>query len=557
MNIPIAHNKQGVSIMKYWYIMIYCYANVMLCSDASDHFSKGVTAFNNKDFVAAQEHFEIVNNLSPDIPDLLYNLASCYIKTEKKDDAILLLRRVIKLNPSSANAYIKLLELLPRNNKNEQLVEIRTSFLQHCHNNYEAHIAFARYYKDIEQFDLCIEHYKKVMKIRPHDLISHFELAIAYTIIGQTEEAIKLYDTILGFNPNNAPVIYNKGYALKMQGSCDQAIACYKEVLRIDPDYDAAHFALGMAYLSKGDFEQGWKQHARFLKQVDRNGDQLRSFLADETTQGKTILLRPEGGLGDSINFIRYAQELKKYGCNVVVAVPKSLYTLFRNCPGIDLLLKVGEPLRCHIDDHTTLMSIPAILYSHEHTLPEFRPYIFPDQELIDYWHEQLKDDTNFKIGICWEASVYNDSSRPPVARRGMPLETLYILSEIEGISLYSLQQHDGVEQLKNLPSHVTIHQFDETFDKAHGSFMDTAAVMHNMDLIISVDTAIAHLAGAMGRPVWLMLPYATDWRWIAHETRSPWYPTMQIFQQPKPFDWKSVVSDIFWNLVDMVNREQ
>lgn len=527
----------------------------MLCNNASDLFSKGVTAFNNKDFITAQEHFERVNNLSPNIPDVLYNLASCYIKTEKKDDAIVLLRKVIKLNPSSAHAYITLLELLPKNNKDEQLIELRTSFLQHCHENYEGHVAFARYYKDIEQFDLSIEHYKEIIKNRPQDIMSLFELAIAYTMIGQTQEAIKLYDTMLTFNPNNAPVIYNKGYAFKMEGSCDQAITCYKKVIDIDPNYDAAHFALGMAYLSKGDFQQGWKQHTRFLKQVDRNGDRLREFLQNGTTQGKTILLRPEGGLGDSINFVRYAQELKKYGCNVVVAVPKPLYTLFKNSPGIDLLLKVGDPLHCTIDDHTTLMSIPAILYSHEQALPEFKPYIFPDEKLVNYWHEQLKDDTNFKIGICWEASVYNDSSRPPVARRGMPLETLYILSEIEGISLYSLQQHDGIEQLKRLPPYVKIHQFDETFDKAHGDFMDTAAVMQHMDLIISVDTAIAHLAGAMAKPIWLMLPYATDWRWLAHQTESPWYPTMKIFQQPKPFDWKSIANDIFWNLIDMVNH--
>lgn len=544
--------------MKKWYIIAYCYVSITICDTAADHFSKGVAAFNNHDFVTAQEHFEKANSLSLDIPEILYNLAQCYIKNEKKNEAIPLLRRIIELSPSYVNAYIRLIDLLPKDHINKELLEeLHSKLLRYCPDNNEAHLTFARHCKDIEQFDLAIAHYKESIKIKPRDYIAHFELAIAYTLIGQTEAAISIYDTILAIQPDNVPIIYNKGYALKMQGSCDEAIACYKEALRIDPHYDAAHFALGMGYLSKGDFQQGWKQHTRFLKQVDRNGDQLRSFLANGTTQGKTILLRPEGGLGDSINFIRYAQELKKYGCNVIVAVPKPLYELFKNCHGIDVLLKVGDPLRCHIDDHTTLMSIPAILYAHEQALPEFKPYIFPDQELVAYWHEKLKHDTNFKIGICWEASVYNDSSRPPVARRGMPLETLYILSEIDGISLYSLQQHDGVEQLKNIPSFVNIHQFDETFDKEHGSFMDTAAVMHNMDLIISVDTAIAHLAGAMGKPIWLMLPYATDWRWIAHETRSPWYPTMQIFQQPEPFDWKSVVNAIFWNLVDIIKQQQ
>lgn len=493
-------------MMKYWFLILCCYTSIALCDDS---------------------------------------------------DEIELLKRTIKLNPECNNAYSQLLELLKKEDNRDQIEELRQQLLS-CKqkNNAEQHLAFARYYKDVEQFDLSIEHYKRAMEIEPNSLTIYFELAVVYTIIGQTEPAIHLYDIILKNYPTNVPVIYNKGYALKMQGSCDEAIACYEEALRIDPNYDAAHFALGMAYLTKGDFKKGWKQHERFLKQVDRNGDRLRQFLSEGTAQGKTILLRPEGGLGDSINFIRYAQELKKYGVNVVVAVPKPLYQLFKNCPGIDLLLKVGDPIRQGFDDHTTLMSIPAILYSHEQALPEFKPYIFPDQELVTYWGDYLKHDQNFKIGICWEASVYNDISRPPAARRGMPLEALYVLSEIKGVSLYSLQQHDGVEQLKNIPPYVKIHTFDETFDKDHESFMDTAAVMQHMDLIISVDTAIAHLAGAMGRPVWLMLPYATDWRWIAHSTISPWYPTMRIFQQPKPFDWQSVVENVFWSLVNITENE-
>jgi len=415
-----------------------------------------------------------------------------------------------------------------------------------------AHLALARKYKSAEQFDASIEHYLKAIEAEPHNKGIGFELAIVYTLIGQTKNAIRLYDEILHIHPDNITAIYNKGYTLKMEGSCDEAIACYKRALQLNSTYNEAHFALGMTYLNKGDYERGWKQHARFLKQVDRNGDKLRVYLKEGKVRGKTILLRPEGGLGDSINFIRYARELKKYGCKVVVAVQKPLYKLLKNCPGIDQLMSLGDSL-CPFDDHTTLMSIPAILYSHEHQLPTFQPYVFPDPELVTYWGEYLKHDTNFKVGICWEASVYNDSSRPPVARRGMPLEALYLLSEIEGITLYSLQQHDGIEQLNDIPPYVKIHRFDETFDKDHESFMDTAAVMQHLDLIISVDTAIAHLAGAMERPVWLMLPWATDWRWLAHQTTSPWYPTMRIFKQPEPFDWESVVHEIFWALTDIV----
>ena len=413
----------------------------------------------------------------------------------------------------------------------------------------KAHADFARQCKDAERFPLCIENFLKAIEFDPNNVTYRFELAIAYTIIGETQKAIYLYEELTRAIPNNTTIIYNTGYAYKMQGDNDKAIELYKRTIALDQNYDAAHFALGMAYLSKGDFENGWKLHTRYLKQVDRNAEKLRSFFAQGTTHGKRILLRPEGGLGDTLNFIRYARELKRYGIHVIVSVQEPLYPLLKQCNYIDELLRTGDFLPS-VHDHTTLMSIPAILYDHEHALPAFSPYVSPDPQLVSYWAKQLAGDTNFKIGLCWEASVYNDSSRPPAARRGMPLERYYLLAEVPHVSFYSLQQADGLEQIANIPPYFKLNVFDENFDKAHGSFMDTAAVMQQLDLIITVDTAIAHLAGAMGKPVWLLLPWATDWRWIAHQTTSPWYPTMRIFQQPKPGDWETPLQEIFLELL-------
>ena len=257
------------------------------------------------------------------------------------------------------------------------------------------------------------------------------------------------------------------------------------------------------------------------------------------------MLLRPEGGLGDTIQFLRYAKKLNQCGVRVIASVQKELYQLIRNCDYIDEFLKTGDRINVAYDDSTTLMSIPAIWYQYAEEIVQEIPYIHPDPALTLYWFEQLKKDTNFKIGICWGASAHNDSSRAPVARRSIPLELLYPLHDIPGVSLYSLQRFDGEEQLDELPNNIIIHTFGEDFDKTFGPFMDSAAIIQNLDLVISVDTATAHLAGALGKPVFLMLPYSTDWRWIAHRTDTPWYPTMLIFKQPKPFDWQSVVQKV------------
>jgi len=382
---------------------------------------------------------------------------------------------------------------------------------------------------------------------------NYFSLAYTYLQEGRVDDAIAAYQALLQQMPNTVPAIYNMGYALKMRGEVPAAIACYKKAIALDPNYDAAQFALGHAYLHNGDFTAGWKQHERYLQQSGKNAPELRALLKNNSIAGKTVLLVPEGGLGDTINFIRYAQLLKEEGAHVIAQIQKPLVPLLSRCPFIDQIVPSGSPRPAH-DAWSTLMSLPAVFNSDEDTIPKNIPYIFPPETVVSRWKERLAHDKNFKIGICWQADVFNDSSRLPVARRGIPLEKLYPLADISGVSIYSLQKFDGTEQLKTIPATCQITCFDEsTFDITHGAFMDTAAVMQHLDLVISVDTAISHLAGALGIPIWLLLPYSTDWRWIAHRTDSPWYPTMRIFKQSAPFDWDTVMSDLLLELIERV----
>jgi hypothetical protein len=278
--------------------------------------------------------------------------------------------------------------------------------------------------------------------------------------------------------------------------------------------------------------------------QSGKNGDKLRSLLNKNAIAHKKILLRPEGGLGDTLNFVRYAERLKDMGADVIVACQKQLIPLLSRCTYIDHLIACGTALPEYEAD-ATLMSLPAIFNDTDQSAPKKIPYLYADPALVAYWQQKLAADTNFKIGICWQVDVHNDASRIPIARRGCPLNYFATLSTIPGISFYSLQKYDGTEEISTISTDFQLHTFDD-LDETVGPFMDTAALMKNLDLIITVDTAIVHLAGGLGCPVWLLHPYATaDWRWLAHRTDSYWYPTVRIFKQQEPFDWEGVMKRV------------
>jgi tetratricopeptide (TPR) repeat protein len=399
-------------------------------------------------------------------------------------------------------------------------------------------------YQKNEQFTEAINCYTTIVKNEPHNISAIFNLGCCYLALGDGEKALTAFDTVLRLNSQALPALYNKGFTHKTMGDINTAIEIYKQIIKANPEYEPAQLGLGFAYITQGNFELGWEQHERHLKQSGKNGDALRSLLNNNKVAHKRILLRPEGGLGDTLNFIRYAERLKNMGAGIIVACQKQLVPLLSRCRYIDHLITCNTSLP-EYDADATLMSLPAIFNDDDSTVPKNIPYLFADPALIAYWKKQLTADTNFKIGICWQADVHNDTSKLPIARRGLPLASFTPLSTIEGVSLYSLQKYDGVEQLAGLPSNFSLHSFDNLDDNS-GPFMDTAALIKNLDLVITVDTAIAHLAGGLGAKVWLLHPYATsDWRWICDRTDSYWYPTLRIFKQQKPFDYDGIIQEV------------
>jgi tetratricopeptide (TPR) repeat protein len=400
-----------------------------------------------------------------------------------------------------------------------------------------------------ENYDTARTHLFEVASWQLDDTQTLFRLGLNCIKIGEFQKSVVAFKRILNRDPNNVTVLYNTGYALKNDGQSDEAILYYKKVLERNPNNDAANLALGYAYLNKGDFTNGWVQHERYLKNFGKYASELRALLANTTVAehalaGKRILLTPEGGLGDTINFIQCAQLLRYQGASVIASVQKPLFKLLQSCTCVDEVI-TGLPTGFKYDARVTYMSLPAALYLDETTMPKHNPYLHADLLLVDFWKKKLAHDTSFKVGVCWQADLPHDESRLPVARRSIPLALLAELADIPDVTLYSLQTHEHNTACTAPEIAGKIQTFEYKIDTEHGPFMDTAALIANMDIVITVDTATAHLAAALGKPTWLLLPYATDWRWIAHRTDSPWHPTMRIFKQAKPFDWQSVINDV------------
>ena len=290
-----------------------------------------------------------------------------------------------------------------------------------------------------------------------------------------------------------------------------------------------------------GDFEKGWSEYEwrwRCSTVLPRPFPQ--PLWQGEPLDGRTILLHAEQGLGDTLQFVRYAPMVKQRGAEVIVSCQKPLLSLLKSCPGIDSLLPQASVVP-QFDVQASLMSIPSIFGTTLATIPSEVPYLSANADLAEHWRERLRSLQGFKIGINWRGRPGNPSER----HRGIPLRAFAPLARLPGVRLISLQKGPGWEEIAAAAENVPVVDLGRALDEAAGPFMDTAAIMHNLDLVITSDTVIAHLAGALGVPVWVALPFVPDWRWLLEREDSPWYPTMRLFRQKRPGEWDEVFERI------------
>jgi tetratricopeptide (TPR) repeat protein len=373
---------------------------------------------------------------------------------------------------------------------------------------------------------------------------------------GENELALESFYAIFAISDQFSEVHHNIGFTLaERYGDHARALKYYEQALALNAKNIETHFCAALSYLACGNLATGFKEYEyRWHRGINNSRNFLEplSNLWDGKAPlyGKTIVLRAEQGLGDTLQFIRYALLLKQQGAFVVAEVQNQLVPLLKHCGYLDQVIAIGSSLPL-FDYQIPLMSLAHLMKTTLATVPATIPYLYPKEELCREWHQQLQAETRFKIGICWHGDMAHGSAK------FMPLREFIPLLKRPDVKVYSLQLYNGLEQLKELPEGVQLEQFPESFDKKRGSFMDTAAVMKNLNLVITVDTSIAHLAGGLGVPVWVVLPFPAEWRWLMHRCDSPWYPTMTVFRQAVQNQWQPVMQSMLKVLDELIRLKQ
>lgn len=390
----------------------------------------------------------------------------------------------------------------------------------------------------LKRYDEALASCDKALTINPDHADAHCNRGVALEALKRYDEALASYDRALEIKPDFAKALRNRGNALQALKRYHEALVCYDKALTIRPDDAEAHWNASLCLLVTGDFERGWKEHEWRWKWNDftsaRRSFPQPQWLGREDLAGKTILLHFEQGLGDTIQFSRYARALARKGARVILEVQPTLKSLLSELEGTYQVVGLGEALP-EFDFHCPLLSLPLAFDTRPETIPAEVPYLSAAAAMVGKWERRLPRKDAPRVGIAWSGSPGHKNDR----NRSIALGRLAAAFAGLGVAPVSVQNMVRPEDESALAADI-LH-----FGAELEHFSDTAAVVSLMDLVISVDTSVAHLAGALGKPVWILLPFAADWRWLADREDSPWYPTAKLFRQPAIGDWDSVLDKL------------
>jgi Tfp pilus assembly protein PilF len=374
---------------------------------------------------------------------------------------------------------------------------------------------------------------RRAVELEPGYANAHCNLGNAFEEQGKIDEAVALYRRALELDPGYFDALNNLGYALRLQGKLGESLAVYERALEVKPDNPQARMSRGLCWLQMGDLERGWTEFEWRLKCQEFSIPEFRQLRWDGSAlAGRSILLYADHGLGDSIQFIRYARLVKARGGRVIVTCRQPLVRLAATCEGVDQVVEEGSSLP-EFDVYAPLMSLPMIFETRLSNVPAVVPYLTPDADLIARWRQELGPRGQCDVGIAWQGNPRFRGDR----HRSFPLARFEPLTRIDGVRLFSLQRGFGANQIGELNGQFAVADVGSRFS----DLMDTAAVMSNLDLLITSDSSLAHLAGAIGVPIWVAIPIAADWRWLTDREDNPWYPTMRLFRQKARGDWDEV----------------
>ena len=534
-----------------------------------DWFRRANRSFMQRDYPDALACYRRAIALAPETPELHFNLGNTFLELQNWDEAVVCFQRTLSLSPGFTDAHVNLgiahYELksidsaIASYRKASELAPGRADILYNlglaCQETGRSGEAIACYRRALEarpdfveahhnlghalqeagELDAAAEAYGHALAHRPDYADAHYNLGRLRHLQHRLPEAVESYGEALRHCPDHHQACNNTGKACQDQGRIDAAIAWYRRALSLKPDYAEARFNLATAQLLNGEFVEGWQNYEARWARSD-----WRRFYPRRLPQpawdggpldGKTILVHSEQGLGDMLQFARYLPMVKARGGRVVFETRAALIELFRGWACLDDVVPVTPPeaeLKIEFDVYAPLLSLPRLFGTVLDSIPLRVPYVAADPGRVSAWAPRIQGD-DLRVGLVWAGTATDP-------RRATPLAWFAPWSAIPGVRMFGLQKGPAADLLEREgpPPGMTIDNLGPEF----GDFADTAAAIAHLDLVVSIDTSVAHLAGAMGKPVYLLLPHVPDWRWLLDRTTSPWYPTMRLMRQESPADW-------------------
>ena len=462
---------------------------------------------------ATTEALELIGaalKLKPDAPEALFNYGKVLNSAGRLEEALAAYERALSVRPDYVAARTARAEAL--NIQGNRL-------------------------REAGHFEKALTCYDRALADTPHYADALNNRAVALWSLGRFDDALAGFDAALAAKPGYVEAHYNRGNVLRDMLRLDEAMQSFDRAIALDPDFAPAYRNKGFCALLQGDFVQGlplYEWRKRLDSPIEARSYRQPLWTGAEDIQGKTLFLYCEQGLGDAIQFYRFVVPLLQRGAQVILSVQDSLLRLLEDAsPKVELVGAATVPAA--FDYHIPLMSLPLALRLTVASIPAGTPYLKAEPGRAARWRSRIGEE-GFKIGISWQGA------RGGVTSRAMPLRCFEGLSEIPGVRLISLQKGFGTEQLGDLPA---VEALGDAFDAGPDAFLDCAAALQGLDLVITLDSALAHLAGALGRPVWVALKRVPDWRWFLGGSDSVWYPSMRLFRQKTDGDWTGVFAEM------------
>ncbi|SMH41067.1 tetratricopeptide repeat protein [Azospirillum agricola] len=481
--------------------------------------------------------------LDRSLADGFNNLANALTDRQLYGEAADALTRLVALRPQAVEQRLLLANTLMKAGRPADAVDALNALLRIDGRNAPALNNLGVCLRKLKRNEEAEAAYRRALEIAPDDagMLSNYGTLLME--LERTDDAIALFRTAIGHKPDFGEAHLNLGLAYRSQMRLAEAVPAMREGVRLCPDLPEAHAGLGELLLLDGQLEEGFREYDWRSRMADFPSPR-RDFTAPRWDgvfrPGLTLLVHDEQGVGDTMQFVRFAQIAQARGARVIVECNTQLTRLLDGMPGVDRVIGRTSPLPPH-DAHVPLLSLPQELGISLDTIPAEVPYLRTEPGLVSHWGERLAalpaSGTGLRVGLVWAGSPEHKNDR----NRSLALARLAPLAGVANARFVSLQKGAGAGQAANPPPGMELVDLGPEI----GNFADTAAILQHLDLLVTVDTSVAHLAGALGRPVWVLLPFFPDWRWLHGTDASPWYPTMRLFRQERPRDWEPVIARV------------